>query len=390
MNNSRYLAVVLLLMPTVGWAQTQIIPRESIQDRQLGWQAPYKAPAVRTPVKVDDKVYSVEQLSIADAWAAWIQASYVPRGGLGRVTVNLSPKLGQYNQNDAAKPQAYGAYAATYTELKAGAGTTLVPATGSHLRWTITANSAEFGEPLMALNTPTSYYFLMPHLGEPITGSAEEVRHRTRYDLSAHPVVGRYITYFNNQMFSSQYSNSSNVLLARDNKLPFVKVTRGEYLDALGAAIDRAHATEKAKDLRDWPVGPARTTIQDATDARYQKRIAALQSARAAQGSRLGEPAEVATLQPGFMLENNPDVFGEGQGAGHRYSVYKVDPALAEQAKTGPPQWVVVTWNGNIATDPVAIQLQEAILNNFDFEYLYDFVFNPEKVKGRPYTPRVR
>ena len=48
----------------------------------------------------------------------------------------------------------------------------------------------------------------------------------------------------------------------------------------------------------------------------------------------------------------------------------------------------VVTRDGVIATDPVAKQLQDAILNNFDFDYLYDFVFNPEKVKGRPYKPR--
>lgn len=47
----------------------------------------------------------------------------------------------------------------------------------------------------------------------------------------------------------------------------------------------------------------------------------------------------------------------------------------------------MVTWSGNLL-QPVAKQLHEAILNNFDFDYLYDFVFNPEKVKGRPYKPR--
>ena len=178
------------------------------------------------------------------------------------------------------------------------------------------------------------------------------------------------------------------MLLARDNKLPFLKVTKDEYLNTLAAAIERAHATEKAKDLRDWPAGPTRTTIQAATEARYQKRIAALEAGRQTYANRLGEPAQVATLQPTVMLENNPDVFGESRGAGERYPVYKVDPALADRAKSGPPQWVVVTWSGNIATDPIAVHLQDAILNNFDFDYLYDFVFNPERVKGRPYKPR--
>ena len=36
---------------------------------------------------------------------------------------------------------------------------------------------------------------------------------------------------------------------------------------------------------------------------------------------------------------------------------------------------------------PPETSLQDAILNNFNFDYLYDFVFNPEKVKGQPYKP---
>lgn len=383
------MAVALLLtIPATGFVQTQIIPPASLQDRELGWQAPYKFTGARVPVKVDDTVYSAAQLAMADAFAEWIQASYIPRGGLGNVTVALSTRLGLYNQDDAAKPQTYGAYAATYTELKYDARKNLVPATSGHLRWTITANALEFGEPLMALNTPTSYYFLMPLFGEPMNGSPEEMGRWKRYDLSGHPVVGRYITYFNDQMFSSRYSNSSNVLLSRDNKLPFVRVTKGEYLETLAAAVERKHVTEKEADIRQWEAGPIRAKIQAATEARYQKRIAALQASRAANAGRLAEPAAVATLQPDVLLENSPDIFGENRGSGRRFPVYKVDPSAAALAKSDRPQWVVVTWNGNIATDPVAIQLQDAILNNFDFDYLYDFVFNPEKVSGRPYRPR--
>ncbi len=59
------------------------------------------------------------------------------------------------------------------------------------------------------------------------------------------------------------------------------------------------------------------------------------------------------------------------------------DPCAA-LATSDAPQWILVLWDGNIATDPIAKQLHDAILNNFNFEYLYDFVFNPEKVKGQP------
>ncbi len=87
------------------------------------------------------------------------------------------------------------------------------------------------------------------------------------------------------------------------------------------------------------------------------------------------------------MLENNPDVFDEAGAAARRFPVYKIDPAPAALAKSDAPQWILVLWDGNIATDPIAKQLHDAILNNFNFDYLYDFVFNPETVKGQPYKP---
>jgi hypothetical protein len=67
---------------------------------------------------VDAKHYSSAQLAIADSFANWIQASYVPKGALGDVVRFVSTKLGLYNQNDAALPQTYGAVANTYFQLK--------------------------------------------------------------------------------------------------------------------------------------------------------------------------------------------------------------------------------------------------------------------------------
>jgi hypothetical protein len=91
-------------------------------------------------------------------------------------------------------------------------------------------------------------------------------------------------------------------------------------------------------------------------------------------------------LQPTEFLESNPDMFADNGLSGHRYPVYKIDPVMAELAKTDKPQWILVTWDGNIA-EPVAKQQHEAILNNFDFDYVYNFFFDPEKVQGQPYKP---
>jgi hypothetical protein len=86
------------------------------------------------------------------------------------------------------------------------------------------------------------------------------------------------------------------------------------------------------------------------------------------------------------LLENYKDVFEGSAGAGERYAVYKVDPAMNELAKTDKPQWILVWWNGD-QLDPVGKQQIDAIVNNFDFQYVHDFFFDPEKVKGRSYKP---
>lgn len=390
MRNFKYVLLAVMTIHCATFAQTEpFISRQSLEDKVLGWISVHTVTGVRKPMKVDDKLYSAAQLAAADAFATWMQASYVPKGGLGGIQVRVSEKLGLYSANDAARPQVYGALAKTYFELKHDSKGKIIPATNSHYRWAITANAVEFGEPLMVLNTPADFYFLMPLFGEAIADQDPYRDIRERYDLSKHPALKGRITYFNLQTFSSQYANSSNVLLSKDNKLPFVKITKGEYLDRLGAAIERKYTKETADAVKAWPRADTRATALKNVDDKYQRRLAVLQSIRVSYQSRLQETAEVVALQPSVLLEydNAADVFGEKGRYAHRYPVYKVDPVVAERAKTEGPQWIVVSWDGNIATDMVAKQLHEAILNNFDFDYLYDFVFDPEKVKGRPYKP---
>jgi hypothetical protein len=86
------------------------------------------------------------------------------------------------------------------------------------------------------------------------------------------------------------------------------------------------------------------------------------------------------------LLENYKDVFEGSGGPGERYPVYKVDPVMADLARTDQPQWILVWWEGDLL-DPIEKHQIESIVNNFDFQYVYDYFFAPEKVKGRPYRP---
>ena len=376
-----YLFILPLLTAPLATTSAQQIPRQAIEDSVIGWMKVYKFTGPRAPMTVDAKHYSAAQLSIMDSLANWIQASYTPKGALGDVIRAVAPKLGPYNKNDAALPQSYGAYAKTYFELKYDANRKMVPYTNSHLTWSIRANQV-FGEPLLVLNTPTQYYFLLPNLGK----SAGRVKPETeRYDMSQHPAVKRYVTYFNDQL-NSTTANATYVVLSKDNTLPFIVISKAEYLEKMAGAIERKYAAEKEYAVRGWPEGNARANALKDADARYQKRQSVLASNREKYAGRLQEAAAVFSLQPDELLENVQDVFEGNGGTAARYPVYKIDPVKADLAKTDQPQWILVWWDGDLL-DPVGKQQIDAILNNFDFQYVHDFFFAPENVRGRSYRP---
>jgi hypothetical protein len=372
--------ILLFLAATQTPASAQIIPKQALEDSLIGWMKVYKFTGTRPAMTVDAKRYSAAQLAIADSLANWVQASYTPKGALGDVLRIVSPKLGLYNQSDAALPQTYGAYAKSYTELRYNRARKLEPVTDSHLYWSVSANGV-FGEPLRILNSPTQHYFLLPGFNP----EGKSTPQNQRYDRSDHPALKGFITYFNGQLRSSR-ANATFVLLTRDRKLPFITISKAEYLDKLAGAVERKHAAEKAEAVKSWPEGKIRVTALEQVEDRYRKRVGLLAVNREKYAARLREPAAVFSLQPTELVEHYQDVFEGSGGPGERYPVYTIDPAMAELAKTDQPQWILVTWDGDIL-DPVGKQLSDAIVGNFDFQYVQDFFFAPERVKGRPYRP---
>ena len=71
-----------------------------------------------------------------------------------------------------------------------------------------------------------------------------------------------------------------------------------------------------------------------------------------------------------------------------RYPVYKIDPAMAELCKKDKPQWIKISWEYYPGSNDLVEKHQhESIITNINFEYVYNFFFDPEKVKGQPYKP---
>jgi hypothetical protein len=108
-------SVVLVWSLSAATPSSQGIPAREIQDQVLGWIKVYNYKAATQPITLDHRVYSAAQLSIAQQFANWMQASYVPKGALGDVLQIRNARLSAYNQNTAAWPNAYGALGKLYT-----------------------------------------------------------------------------------------------------------------------------------------------------------------------------------------------------------------------------------------------------------------------------------
>jgi len=380
--------VVLLcvLSVSVALSDAQPISRQSIEDSVIGWMKVYHFNGIKESKKVDDKLYSAAQLSLCDSFANWMQASYLPKGALGDVKKAVSEKLGLYNQHTAARPQSYGAYSKSYFELKYNSSHKLVPETNSNVYWGIFANQVPGDWPVRDICTPTQYYFTMPTSETEV----DDESIKKILDLTQNGNIKPYITFWVKNMGFG--GGAENVLLCKDNKSPFVKITRGEYLQALESAISIFYEKEK-KIISEAEQGDQKRMAVSVKhlDEKIERYATGLKENREKYKNRLGELA-MTNSQPDLSdLGNGRDVFSNGyltdpESNSGRYPVYKIDPVMAELCKKDKPQWILISW-AYYPCNPIEEQQHEAIINNLNFSYIYNFFFDSEKVKSQSYKP---
>ncbi len=379
-----FLYSIALLLVTHLVAQP--IPTQSIKDSSIGWMKIYGFKGVKQGAKVDNKVYSANQLSLCDSFANWIQASYIPMGGLGHVKKAVSDKLGLYNQYTAGKPQSFGAYSKTYTELRYNSAGKMEPYTNTHIWWGIYANGVPGDWPVRDICTSSEYYFTIP------TAETQESDEKIKkqLDISAYPGIKPYTSFWVKNMGFG--GGKEVVILCKDNKLPFIKISREEYLQLLEKAIPVFYEAGKKR------ISEAEQGVQQRIavsvkqlDEKIEGYKNCIKKNREKYADRMNEPAMTSNT-PGLSdLGNGKDLFNgqdltDAEPNTALYPIYKIDPQMAIHCKEDKPQWIIISWSYYVY-DPIEQHQQDAILQHFNFGYVYNFFFNPEKVKGQPYKP---
>lgn len=373
----RIIILFCLLSLSCSGINAQVSQQQAIEDSVFGWLKVYHLKGAKEIRKIDNRIFSIAQLSICDSLVNWMQASYVPKGGIGDVRKKIFPISGQYDSYNTAWPQGYGATAYVWDVTFNSAGKA-VQKQASETPWGISANAVP-GWPIQELSTATKYYFTMPSFDD------REVVKQNQ-DLSRVESLRPFITFWVKNVEAG--NGTEYVLLCKDNKSPFIKITKGEYLQLLEEAIPRSYQEEKKK-IYDQNKDNQKSIdyYMGYLDVKFNKRKTCLKINQEKYKNRLLEAAETFAAQPDIMLENYPDVFEGNGNAAFKYPIYTIEPSMYELCKGDKPQWILSSWYWS-PTSPKEKFMHESIINNFNFEYVYNFFFAPEKVKGKLYSPR--
>jgi hypothetical protein len=389
---NKVIFVTLLVAAFAAKAQPVYVDRigfklESIADIDIGWMEIRKHTTVPKGKQLGDRIYSAKQIDNCQKFVEWMQQSYVPRGCLGNATYyqNAIPKFNSansrlgnaINMHAQALPLMYGAQTKVHMFLKKDAQGKFVPQTGHGDYWYIEANQLQYiSNPVSFISSPDEYYFVIPDYSSHSKGyNSDDKAASNLMNFANHKNIAGYKHFY---IPHSQYV----VIITKDNEeLPFEKITIGEFF------------TQAEKQLPVWQtVNP----LSADNFSKAQKNLARLKEKYKIKWNNI---AEVKLSKTQITLQDfvnategyddmfdNKDIYGN-EGTGASFPILKVKQSTRELCKTNQPQWLVIRWTMSMPNQQYNIHLHESVLNNFNFEYAYDYFFNPENVKGQTYKP---
>lgn len=291
---------------------------------------------------------------------SWIRATYTPMGAIPQPFRDVYPD--KVTQDHL--PIRYGATEVLYSPVVKG-GRIALPPSPPFGSIAVVANSVPGDNPAWSFNVPGSNYaFTMnydrefrptePRQAAALTAEAARIRARLGIDAPVY-ILSRVIV----------------VLLTRDNRMPMRQMAIGETLDMADAGIRRQQEQQ--------PSAPEM----------YAKRLQTVQRLRALHARNLNAPVFVNHIDfthQAFYTDD--DLFAPGD-RGNRYPLYTFDPSTYAAAKTDQPQWIAITFPRLVGSYSWAERMvHDTMADHFNYAYVRDAIFDPQKVAGVAYQPR--
>lgn len=365
---------------------------ESIADIDIGWMKMYKNTKAPGGKQLGNRTYSAKQIGYSLQFIEWMQQSYLPKGCLGDAAYyqNYIPKFSSTNSrlgnaismHGNALPLLYGAYSKMYMFLKKDIKGQFVPLHNFAEFWHIAANQVEhISNQVSFISSAETYYFILPDFkasprgydpGDKAASNLMGFNNHKNFAAHRHFYIRPKVIHD-----FSQYV----VIMTKDKELPFEKITIGEFL------------TQAEKQFPAWQTVDPVPVEQFAV---AQRNLARLKEKYKTRWNDIAELDISATDINLYYFVNanedrddmfdNKDIYGK-ETTRTTFPVLKVKKAALDLCKTDQPQWLVIRWSMGMPTREFNNHLHESILNNFNFDYVYNYFFDPEKVKGQAYKP---
>lgn len=366
---------IIIAIFTTSIAHSQRSDIELARDSVLGWKyltPPFKAQTYK-PVKdrYSDDTYTVWQQQIGDTLAQWVMKSYLPRGlvmrGLGK---NYSGQI------IAAGTHSYGiglgAFSARFVD---GA----INLHCCEIAWgTLSMYFNGFpGNYASGFNPEGLYFFIeKERFNNENFNESDATLKGEGIDKRIQPDLYPYRTYVHHYHNDGKQITELQIVIPKNGEWPFKPVLVKDAVKYIDEQLAKYPGI-----LKDQYVAA------DVKDA--EERLKPYYNQQAISGglSLLDDDNGHAIINPRSIMN------GEEEHLLDKYTLVSATQQVIDQSKTDKPLWLYITLpeitgclsdstmkNGNQ-------YLTYSFLRNFNFDYVYNWLSNPDKVRGIAYTP---
>jgi hypothetical protein len=87
---------------------------------------------------------------------------------------------------------------------------------------------------------------------------------------------------------------------------------------------------------------------------------------------------------------NGDDIFDTGHAErfkNNTYGIYTYEDGVMQKSKQDQPLWICIGWlPTDVNQSPYSREIHRSMITHFNFDYVYNYFFAPEKNKNQPYT----
>ncbi len=341
-----------------------------LEDSIFAWK-----PVPKLKASAYTRTFSSAQLKHPELFAQWIQKSYIPIGAL-----DFSYAIAEPNKKDEVQPYGTGLCAAMWRAMWDKTGTKVIRTPHTENRLYIVTNTIIDAENIPMLTLPGRSVFTRrtPDVKKAFAGNSEHKNRLVRQlKLEDHPQIGKYVLQYygcNGDGCIPQIA----VYLVPNNKLPIRQLSRGEVLDMIEQAIpaERPGIESLMPNEKHIAVERVKTHIE---------------TLRKKYNNSLQIPAELKNSDLDMAdIFNRDDIFDNEDAKrfnNNTNGVYTYEEGVYEKSKQDKPLWVCISWEpADINSQPYNKEKHRSMITHFNFDYVYNYFFQPELVKNKPYS----